>query len=149
MSTPSEKFDYAAHLGNVLLKDDFAGSPLCTTGDEGVVRGDIRTVIDLAITAARAADAAEIERLRAENDQLRKGAPLGPIIGANTIVEQEIELKKLRAELAELKRDIAAKAEAAAKAINDRFSIGFLDSRVWVEEKITAIITREFGGTKE
>jgi hypothetical protein len=45
-----------------------------------------------ALTAAEA----RIAELEGENEQLRKGAPLGPIVGAQTIVEQEIELKRLR-----------------------------------------------------
>jgi hypothetical protein len=44
------------------------------------------------LTAAQA----RIAELEGENEQLRKGAPLGPIVGAQTIVEQEIELKRLR-----------------------------------------------------
>lgn len=56
-------------------------------------------------------ESAELAKLREENEELRKGAPLGPIIGANTIVDQEIELKALRAELAEAKRKLADKEE--------------------------------------
>lgn len=48
------------------------------------------------LTDALAERDKEIERLKAENEHLRKGAPLGPIIGAQTILEQEMELKKLR-----------------------------------------------------
>ena len=40
--------------------------------------------------------AAECERLKAMLEASRKGQPLGPIIGANTIVDQELELKTLR-----------------------------------------------------
>lgn len=57
-----------------------------------------------------AALAAEVERLTAENNQLRKGAPLGPIIGAQTILEKELELKRLRKIVKLPQPDVAYKA---------------------------------------
>jgi hypothetical protein len=74
--------------------------------------------IQSALTAAEA----RIAELEGENEQLRKGAPLGPIVGAQTIVEQEIELKRLRplqadrAALAERIRGIAERWKAEAHA---------------------------------
>jgi hypothetical protein len=45
------------------------------------------------------------EKAAAENKALRAGAPLGPIVGTETILNQELELKKLRAELDALKAE--------------------------------------------
>jgi len=65
------------------------------------------------LTADLAAAKKEVERLKAENEQLRRGAPLGPIIGAQTILEQEIELKKLRKQVKLPHPELAYKAVMA------------------------------------
>src|SRR5690606_312191 len=67
----------------------------------GIKMGDRQGAL-LSVTEGIEELAREIERLRGENEHLRRGAPLGPIIGANTIVEQEIELKRLRTQLENL-----------------------------------------------
>ena len=41
-----------------------------------------------------------IIQIEAENEALRKGAPLGPIVGAETIIQQELKIKDLEAQLA-------------------------------------------------
>ena len=99
MTTPgpaqqAEKFDYAIHLGDVLLKDDFAGAPLCATGDEDVVRGAIRTVLDLAIASARATwEAEQRERVeeaaKAIDQQQVRHEPIGRV-GIRTLKLHEI-----------------------------------------------------------
>jgi hypothetical protein len=76
-----------------------------------------------ALTAAEA----RIAELEGENEQLRKGAPLGPIVGAQTIVEQEIELKRLRPLQAKL-AGLAGEAVEFAKFVKaeiESLPIGF------------------------
>jgi len=98
----AEKID-ALTAENAKLKDENVGLRLNELDDEQRQRldrfirkhGDLDS--DLWDTLI-----AERDKLREENESLRQGAPLGPIIGAQTIVEQEIELKKLRERVAEL-----------------------------------------------
>ena len=45
----------------------------------------------------------ENTRLREENKKLRSGAQLGPIVGACTIVDQELEIRRLRGEVERLR----------------------------------------------
>lgn len=58
---------------------------------------------------------AEIQKLRREvknaneiADAARQGAQLGPLIGAQTILEQEIKIKALERELGQLKKAVKA-----------------------------------------
>lgn len=83
----------------------------CNNGNQHI--SEWRSELLQAERDSRAADAAEIERLKAEN--------------------------------AELKSDITAKAEAAAKEIMTNRDWAFLDDPA---RGLTEIITREFGGTK-
>jgi hypothetical protein len=57
------------------------------------------------------------EKAAAENKALRAGAPLGPIVGTETILNQELELKKLRADVKGLRGELD-KAQQIHEALN-------------------------------
>lgn len=61
----------------------------------------------------------EVERLKAENKGLRDGKPIGAVVGAMTILEQDRTINELRAEMERLKEGIAQ----SAKVFGERAQI--------------------------